>query len=172
MIAVTAQFIPLLVYQYHDPNPELRMNSPAYMNDNLQKDLGGYVEYSLSKFPIRLLIEDNKNPFPLASAVALKFYNESAEPTEYFYQPYHTSIDCFISTTRFGGSLSENDFPYVVVDNNHSRVERRPYFNESLWNIFTSSYKINPGEQDHNRYLECVNQDFACRLLCLCVGIL
>ena len=140
------------------------MNSTAYRNNNLQKSLGGYVEYSLAKFPIRLLIEDDRNPFPLASAVALKFYNETDEPTEYFYQPYHMSIECFTNTSRFSVSnLTEDDFPFVILENNRSRVEKRPYFSESLWNKFTSSYKIDPGEQDRDRYLECVNQDFVCR---------
>ena len=140
------------------------MNSPACMNDNLQKFLGGYVEYSLSEFPIRLLIEDDRNPFPLASAVTLKFYNETDEPTEYFYQPYHTSVDCFTDTSRFGiFNLTEDDFPFVILDNNHSRVERRPYFSETLWDKFTSLYMIDPGQPDRKRYLECVNQDFVCR---------
>lgn len=140
------------------------MNSPAYRNDNLQKSLGGYVEYSLSEFPIRVLIEDDKNPFPLASAVALKLYNGTDKPTKYFYQPYHTSVDCFTNTSRFGRFiLNKDDFPYVMIDNNSSRVERRPYFTKSLWHKFTSSYGINPGEPDHSRYLECVNQDFVCR---------
>ena len=134
------------------------------MNNNLQKSLGGYVEYSLTQFPIRLLIEDDRNPFPLASAIALKFYNETDEPTDYFYQPYHTSIDCFTNSSRFGiFNLTEDDFPLVILENNHSRVEKRPYFNEILWNKFTSSYKIDPGEQNRNIYLECVNQDYVCR---------
>ena len=140
------------------------MNSSAYRNNNLQKSLSGYVEYSLTKFPIKLLIEDDRNPFPLASAVALKFYNETDEPTEYFYQPYHVSIECFTNESRFGVlSLTEDDFPFVILENNRSRVEKRPYFSEILWNKFTSSYKIDPGEQDRDKYLECVDQDFVCR---------
>ena len=140
------------------------MNSPAYINDNVQKHFSGYVEYSLTEFPISLLIEDDKNPFPLASAVALKFYNGTDEPTAYFYQPYHTSVDCFTNTSRFGAfNLTNDDFPFFILDSNQSRVERRPYFSENLWNRFTSLYKIDPGHQDHDKYLECVNQDFVCR---------
>lgn len=135
------------------------MNSTAYKNDNLQKSLAGYVEYSLTKFPIRLLIEDDRNPFPLASAVALKFYNETDKPTDYFYQPYHKSIKCFTNTFN----LSANQFPFVVMDNNHSRVERKPYFNKTTWNDFTSLYKIDPKQRDHDKYLECIKQDFVCR---------
>ena len=137
------------------------MNSSAYRNDNLQKSLGGYVEYSLTKFPIRLLIEDDRNPFPLASAVALKFYNGTDKPTKYFYQPYHKSVECFTNTSGF--NLTIKQFPFVIIDNNHSRVERRPYFNKTTWNDFTSSYKIDPRQHDHNRYLECIDQDFVCR---------
>lgn len=142
------------------------MNSPAYRNDNLQKSLGGYVEYSLTEFPISALLDDDRNPFPLASAIALKFYNETDEPTDYFYQPYHISVECFTNRSRFNRSslrLNENDFPYVVVDNNISRVERRPYFSESLWNRFTSAYSIDPGESDSRRYRECVERDYPCR---------
>ena len=141
------------------------MNSPAYRNDNLQKSLGGYVEYSLTEFPISALLDDDRNPFPLTSAIALKFYNETDEPTEYFYQPYHTSVECFTNRSRFNGSLlfDEDDFPFVIVDNNSSRVERRPYFSEGFWNTFTSAYSIDPGESDHGRYRECVERDYPCR---------
>jgi len=164
LIAVTAQFIPLLVYFYRDPNPELRMNSSAYMNDNLQKSLGGYVEYSLTMFPIEVLIEDDKNPFPLSDAIALKFYNGTDDATEYFYQPYHRSIDCFTNVSRFDRfQLTEDDFPYVIIDNNPDVVERRAYFSESLWNNFTSKYHIDPGDLDHKKYLECVDPQFMCR---------
>ena len=122
------------------------------------------MEYSLTQFPIRVLIEDDRNPFPLASAVALRLYNERDEPTDYFYQPYHTNVDCFTNTSRFGTfNLTEDDFPFVVIENNSSEMERRPYFSERLWLEFTSSYKIDPGEPDRNSYLECVNQDFVCR---------
>ena len=122
------------------------------------------MEYSLSEFPIKVLIEDDRNPFPLASAVALKFYNGTNEPTDYFYQPYHNTIDCFTNVSRFDTfQLTEDDFPYVIIDNNPNVVKRRPYFSESLWNRFTSSYSIDPGQRDHNRYLDCVNQTVVCR---------
>lgn len=140
------------------------MRSPAYLNDNLQKSLSGYVEYSLTEFPIRLLLEDDRNPFPLASAIALKFYNGTDTATRYFYQPYHTNVSCFTETTRFARSdrlnLTADDFPDVIIDNNRNVV---PYFSERLWDRFTSTYQIDPGERDHNRYLECVNSSFLCR---------
>ena len=166
LIAVTAQFIPLQIYQYRDLSPHLRENSPAFRNDNLQKSLGGYVQYSLSEFPISALLNDSNNPFPLASAVALKFYNETDEPTQYFYQPYHVSIECFID--EFGNDTIfqqgfEDEFPYVIIDNNRSRVEQRPYFSEELWDSFTSAYRIDPGGPDHDRYRRCVNDSYLCR---------
>ena len=136
------------------------MNSPAYINDNVQKHFSGYVEYSLTEFPISLLIEDDKNPFPLASAVALKFYNGTDEPTAYFYQPYHTSVDCFTNSSGNGSFSLSNDFPYVITD---GRLEQKPYFSESSWNSFTSSFRIDPGEGDYSRYLTCVNRDYLCR---------
>ena len=163
LIAVTAQFIPLQIYRYRDPNPELRENSPAYRNDNLQKSLGGYVEYSLSDFPISALLNDSRNPFPLASAIALKFYNETDEPTDFFYQPYHLSIECFTNASGTGYFAIEDNFPYVIVDNNRSIVERRPYFSEDAWNRFTSTYRIDPGQRDHNRYRRCVDDNYECR---------
>ena len=141
------------------------MNSPAYRNDNLEKSLSGYVEFSLTEFPISALLDDNRNPFPLASAIALKFYNDTDEPTDFFYQPYHTSVECFTNRSRFNGSLrlNEGDFPFVIVDNNRSIVERRPYFSENLWDRFTSAYNIDPGESGHSRYRECVERDYPCR---------
>ena len=139
------------------------MNSPAFRNDNRQKSLGGYVDYSLTEFPISLLLNDSRNPFPLASAIALKFYNETDEPTEYFYQPYHVSIDCFTNESGDGYFNVEDDFPYVIVDNNRSRVERMPYFRESSWDSFTSMYRIDPGQRDHDNYRKCVKDDYLCR---------
>ena len=139
------------------------MNSPAFQNDNLQESLGGYVEYSLTEFPIRVLIEDDRNPFPLASAIALKLYDENDEITKYFYQPYHTNVSCFVDTfndTRL--QLSEENFPNNTQGSNRTR-SRVPYFSEDLWKNFRSEYRIDPGESDHERYLQCVNQDFTCR---------
>lgn len=144
------------MYQYRDPDPEARINSPAYQDNNLQKSRGGYVNYSLSDFPISVLINDDNNPFPLASAVALKWYNGSDEPTEYFYQPYHTNISCFTNTSRFDRGLNLND-------SNTFAFDELPYFSEDAWDRFTDTYEIDPGKAYHSQYLECVNQNFMCR---------
>jgi len=157
LIAVTAQFIPLLVYRYRDPSPETRISSPAYQNDNLHKSLGGYVNYSLSEFPIRVLIEDDANPFPLASAIALNYYDKNDERTDFYYQPYHTSVDCFLDNDRFpdiiNNTLTTDSFLNATV----------PYFRERDWERFTDRYDTDPDGEYHDEYLECVNQNYTCR---------
>ena len=150
LIAVTAQFIPLLVYQYRDPAPEVRMSSPAYREDNLQRSLGGYVNYSLSEFPISALLLDDAHPFPLASAIALKYYTGDTE-TDFFYQPYHTNTTCF--RMRFPN--------FTFTDAFFS--EELPYFKESAWDSFTNLNSIDPGGEDRDLYLECVDSDFKCK---------
>ena len=156
LIAVTAQFIPLLVYQYRDPAPEVRMSSPAYREDNLQRSLGGYVNYSLSEFPISALIFDDANPFPLASAIALKYYIGDKE-TDFFYQPYHTNTTCF--EMSFPNFTFTDAFPSEDSEDS----EDLPYFRESVWDSFTNLYSIDPGGEDHDLYLDCVNIDFKCK---------
>ena len=154
LIAVTAQFIPLLVYQYRDPAPEIRMDSPAYRENNLQESLGGYVKYSLSQFPISVLLNDSANPFPLASAIALKFYENDIE-TDFFYQPYHRGVDCFNDSSKF--SLYTID---VTTDFINSTTA---FFSEEGWDRFTNTYQIDPGQRDHDNYISCINLDFPCK---------
>ena len=165
LIAVTAQFIPLLVYSYRDPSPETRISSPSHMDDNLQESLGGYVNYSLTRFPIRVLLDDDSNPFPLASAIALNYYinDDDDEPSDFYFQPYHTNTSCFLNTTRFPGVspgvLNETlDFPL-----NEAGTGRLPYFRESAWDRFTDRYDIDPGERYHAEYRECIDESYPCR---------
>ena len=158
----------MLVYQYRDPNPEIRRSSPAYINDNLQRSLGGYVRYSLSDFPISALINDDFHPFPLASAIALKFYNgtDEDEETDYFYQPYHTDVDCFTDMSRFNHTF--NPPLQFAFDSNGTE---QPFFRERSWDQFTDVFDINPGGKHHIAYLDCVYQNFTCKyvmnLLCM-----
>ena len=150
------------MYRYRDPNPEIRMESPAYMRDNLQKSLGGYVKYSLSEFPISALLNDRNNPFPLASAIALNYYTiNDDERTNYYFQPYHTSVDCFTNATRFPGTtVNSGDFPPPSLTNT---TEQLPYFDESAWDRFTNKFKIDPGDQFHTQYRECLNESYPCK---------
>ena len=159
LIAVTAQFIPLLVYRYRDPNPEIRMSSPAYMEDNLQRSLGGYVRYSLSEFPISALLNDDNNPFPLPSAISLNYYenDDDDEPTDFYFQPYHISVECLNNT--FNNMFVASDFPPLPPN----ATELLPYFKESTWDTFTATFPIGPGERNRSQYLQCVNANYTCK---------
>lgn len=164
LIAVTAQFIPLLVYSYRDPDPEVRMNSVAYQRDNLQKSLAGYVRYSLTDFPISVLLNDDSNPFPLASAIALNYYesHDDVEPTDYYYQPYHSNVSCFYD--QFPGfNVTFPLGPEVFYLANRTADEYLPYFREDAWSTFTNNYKIDPDEDHRGNYISCINQSYPCR---------
>ena len=146
------------MYRYRDPNPEIRMNSPAYIQDNLQRSLGGYVRYSLSEFPISALLYDNSNPFPLASAISLNYYvnDNDDEPSDFYFQPYHTNVSCF---TNIFGVDATTAFPLRP----NSTTERFPYFRESAWNSFTNVFKIDPHGNNHSSYRLCVNETYPCK---------
>ena len=169
LIAVTAQFIPLLVYSYRDPSPETRISSPSHMDDNLQENLGGYVNYSLTRFPIRVLLNDDSNPFPLASAIALNYYinDDDDEPSEYYFQPYHINISCFLNTDSFPGvnTILERDDRHFapVYASNGTIIDYLPYFSEEAWDDFTDDYDTDPGGIYHTNYTNCINQDYTCR---------
>lgn len=162
LIAITAQFIPLLVYGYRDPDPDARLTSPSHMDDNLQESLGGYVNYSLSEFPIRVLLDDDNHPFPLASAISLNWYRPNhTEPSDYYYQPYHISGECFLNQTLFPG-VNETldltrDFPLNPSGGHYG------YFRESAWDDFTGRYDTDPGGQHHTQYRQCVDEEYPCR---------
>ena len=168
LIAVTAQFIPLLVYSYRDPSPETRISSPSHMDDNLQENLGGYVNYSLTRFPIRVLLEDDNNPFPLASAIALNYYfnDNDDEPSEYYFQPYHTNVPCFLNNDSFPGVdrvLSMDREHFAPVYSNGTIIDYLPYFSEAAWDDFTGNYDTDPGGTYHTNYLGCINENYTCR---------
>jgi len=168
LIAVTAQFIPLLVYRYRDPAPDVRRNSPAYKNDNLQRNLGGYVEYSLSPFPIEDLVNDTNNPFPLPSAIALNFYNGTDDATDFYFQPYHTNVSCFMDEDMWGNNTAKLvDFACVEncgIPNVTGTI--LPYFRESAWDRFTDRNNIDNARD--RRYRMCLNETYECRLV-ICV---
>ena len=159
LIAVTAQFIPLLVYAYRDPAPDIRKASPAYRNDNLQKSLGGYVEYTLSPFDVRVLINDDNNPFPLPSAIALNWYNGTDDATNFYFQPYHTNYTCFMGS-NWTRPAEARDFPCVPGTDCSMRF---PYFEEGAWDRFTAGNSI--GDARHEKYRECINESYPCRLV-------
>jgi len=140
----------LLVYQYRDPAPEIRVASPAFMKDNLQESLGGYVRYSLSEFPVSALLNDGANPFPLASAIALKYYIGDTE-TDFFYQPYHQDITVF--RANFPNFTFTNPFPPGTAY----------FFRESEWDNFTSINSIDPGGRDRQLYRNCIDFTYECR---------
>ncbi|XP_065912183.1 anoctamin-7-like [Dysidea avara] len=163
LIAVTAQFIPLQVYSYRDPAPDLRRNSPAWRNDNLQKSLGGYVAYSITPFPIEALLNDSNNPFPLPTAIALNFYfNNSDDPSDFYYQPYHTDYTCFLDRTRFRIPANISDFA-CIADCDTDSPEIKPYFKEESWKRFRAQNPLGPGDRFRNNYTECVNTSYPCR---------
>ena len=155
------------MYQYRDPNPEIRMSSPAYMRHNLQRSLGGYVRYSLSQFPVSALLNDSANPFPLASAISLNYYlNKTDERTDFYFQPYHTNVSCFNDTVRFPNNMiTENDFPCANEDSTApcDPEDLLPYFRESAWDRFTNQFKIDPGEKFHQNYSDCIDRSYRCR---------
>lgn len=124
------------------------------------------MEYSLSPFPVRVLIEDGNNPFPLASAIALNFYNGTDDATDFYFQPYHTSVDCFMNSSLFGTPADLDDFP-CVRNCGTAAEERKPYFRESAWDRFTSRNNID--DVRSGNYRMCINDSFPCRLV-LCVS--
>jgi len=136
------------------------------MNDNLVKSLGGYVEYSLSPFPVQALIDDDNNPFPLASAIALNFYNGTDDATDYYFQPYHISVDCLMNSSLFRFPAELDDFPFGL-NSETDVIERLPYFREDRWDRFTGRNNID--NVNSGNYSQCVNGSYPCRLV-LCVS--
>ena len=138
------------------------MSSPAYSGNNLQKSLGGYVRYSLSEFPIIALLNDSANPFPLASAISLNYYvnDNDDEPSDFYFQPYHTSVSCFTNNITFpnNGIDEINTFPLRP-----NSTERFPYFRESAWDSFTNKFRIDPGGDHHLQYRGCINETYPCK---------
>ena len=130
------------------------------MDDNLQESLGGYVNYSLTEFPIRVLLNDDNHPFPLASAVSLNFYeNENDdEPTNYYFQPYHTNTTCFT-----GPNTAFNFTNHRVQSSDFYQNGTFPYFSEEAWDRFTDAYDIDPDGAFHQAYRNCLNEDYPCR---------
>ena len=133
------------------------------MNDNLQKSLGGYVEYTLSPFDVEVLINDDNNPFPLPSAIALNWYNGTDDATDFYFQPYHLEVDCFTNASVWDYPANEtDDFP-CVQDCNTTEPMRKAYFKESSWDRFTARNGI--GDARHPDYRRCINESYPCRLV-------
>ena len=154
------------MYSYRDPSPETRINSPSHQEGNLQENLGGYVRYSLTDFPISVLLEDENNPFPLASAISLNYYvnEDDDEPSQYYYQPYHNNTDCFLETDNFPGlkqllPLNSDNF----APDNTTLNTFYPFFSENAWDTFTDRYDIDPDGIYHTNYTRCLNTSYPCR---------
>lgn len=131
------------------------------------------MAYSITPHPIIALLNDSNNPFPLPSAIALNFYNNTDDPTDFYYQPYHTDIDCFMDGNRFRNPVTDiRDFA-CVEDCNTALPVRMPYFRESAWDRFRSQNSIGPDDRDRRAYIECVDTTYPCRYSviqrCLCI---
>ena len=123
------------------------------------------MAYSITEHPISALLNDDNNPFPLPSAIALDFYNGTDNPTGFYFQPYHTDVACFMNSSRFRAPVTDvnNSFPCVKDCGIPGSEMRMPYFSERAWSLFSGNNMIAPGGRDHAAYLECVNMTYPCR---------
>ena len=121
------------------------------------------MAYSITPFPIEALLNDSNNPFPLPTAIALNFYfNNSDDPSDFYYQPYHTDYTCFLDRTRFRIPANISDFA-CIADCDTDSPEIKPYFKEESWKRFRAQNPLGPGDRFRNNYTECVNTSYPCR---------
>ena len=163
LIAVTANFIPLEVYNY------LSYTTSASPNTTL-----GYVNWTQSSFDISVLIDSGS--FPLLNAMKLKLHDQDDNAIQVnktegsvYYLPFvnytcMAQYGCLNDVTLQYNAFTEKGWSEIIGTNDFAKAPKKANTNETCWSLlFNVENPNDPAVSPITKYGVCANTDVTCR---------